>query len=333
VITLTEESRERIETRLADLFEHAINNASETTERAMMQRDHRVGVSDLGHCHEYVRRLIMQEPFTDPRDKMAAWVGSLIGTGFEAAMMLTYPNAGWVAQEEVTVTLPSNLRIPGHPDLYNPHILVDGKTKDGLTVVEREDMRRSNRFQLHLYAHGLIQAGKVDPDGFVVTNAYIDRSGGTARPHVKAEAYDPAVVEEADAWLDDVLYAVRAGEEAEKDPPRDFCARFCEYFTACRLYDTDVSGLLQSPDIVAAAENIEEAQELERRAKKLRRDARAVLDGVSGSTGKHFVRWTNVPGTDTRRGSSRLEVSRIPQKADTDGGEPLLPGGPEHAPE
>lgn len=298
--------------RIADLWVEAIQEATTSTERALQQADFRLGMSDLGHCHEYARRMIKQEPFSDERDKTAAFLGSVIGEGVESALHRKHPD--WLFQQEIVTTLPSGLRIPGHPDVIDPTtpLVADNKTKDGFEVIKKMGHTQQQRFQKHGYAAGCIQAGLVPEEGLMVANVYIDRSGSEIRPYVIAEPYDPGVLEEIDAWIEDVLYAVRNDEESSRDMPRDWCERFCEYFSSCRLYDTDVTGLLEAPDVLSAIEVYEEGKALEKEGKKKKDQAKTVLEGVVGHTPTHTLRWieigaTTIPETH-RAGYARLDL-------------------------
>lgn len=303
---------------LADLIEQAVQEATSTTDRALQQQDFRLGMSDLGHCREYARRMVLQEPFTDERDKTAAFLGTIVGAGYEAALARRHPE--WLFQTEVITNLPSGYAIPGHPDIVDPvgNRVLDLKTKDGLEVVKREGSTEQQRFQKHGYAGGLLQMGMLDPTRPVlVGNVYIDRSGSTPRPYVVLEPFDPGVLEEIDAWLDDVFYAVRNGEEASRDKPRDFCERYCEYFTACRLYDTDVTGLIEDSTSLTAISLYVEGHELETKGKRLKDEAKSALIGVTGHTEEHVVR--TVPVGETfiqgymRKGYDRIDIRKKPK--------------------
>lgn len=304
---------------LALLVNRAIQTASNSTDRSEQQQSYVLGMSDLGHCREYARRMIEQIPFTDERDKTPAFIGSILGGAIEAAIARVDPNSGWVFQDEVITTLPSGVRIMGHPDMYNQHVVGDLKSKDGTEVARKMDPTQQQYFQKHGYGLGLVQAGKCDPDGLMVANIYYDRSGKEPIPYVHVEPWDPDIGHRIDMWLEDVFYAVRTNTEAERDMPRDWCERFCEHYSGCRLFDTDVTGLIQAPDTLAAIALYEEGRDLERDGKRKKEQARdALLDVQSGSTGTHFIRWTDVAPTEvagfTRAGHRKLDVRKITTK-------------------
>lgn len=301
---------------IADLVYHAIQRATQTTDRALQQAEHRIGMSDLGHCREYARRMITQEPFTDERDKTAAFLGTVIGIGTESALAVEHPD--WLFQTEVVTTLPSGLAILGHPDIIDPKAnrLIDLKTKDGLELARREGPTGQQQFQRHGYALGAVQAGLLDPEGLTVANVYIDRSGAETVPHVDVEPWQPDIGEQIDDWLEDVLYAVKTGEQASRDKPRDWCERWCEFYTGCRLGDTDVTGVIEDEHAIAAIDMYLEGMGMERDGKRLKDQAKSALVGVAGSTGSHILRWVDIgpseiPAT-TRRGYSKIDLRKAP---------------------
>jgi len=116
------------------------------------------------------------------------------------------------------------------------------------------------------------------------------------------------------AWIDDVVYAIRHGEEAQREPAREFCERYCTRYTACRSRDTDVRGLLTDPDVLAAVDLYKEAGRLESEAKHMRTEAQIELKGIQGSTGEYTVRWVHVPGGSVayeRQPYQRLSIARV----------------------
>lgn len=273
------------------------------------------------NCREYLRRMLTQQPFSDNEpDSMAAFMGTAFGNLFEAAMSDTQ---GAVTQKGVTVELDVGdirLRLPGHADVVFPKTmehpmadtLIDAKSKNGLQVVSREGPTDQQRFQVTLYAKALIDEGLLT-DECTLMVAYFDRSGSTARPEVFAWKYDPAVVEEAQEWLSDVFYAVEHGEEASKDKPRQWCISYCPFATSCRVYDSDVTGLIEDPEALAAIDVYREALDLEKEARKAKESAKAALQGVAGNTENYQVRWTKVePYTYsvTNKGYEKLSITK-----------------------
>jgi PD-(D/E)XK nuclease superfamily len=311
-----------------------IAEASEATERSLYAAERKIGVSDIGGCREYARRLIVDEPFTDPRDSfMPAFMGTAFGKEFEEAFKRRHPDA----ETQLSITVPLKvevvshdgtqylqLHLPGHPDIVIGNTVIDGKTKDGLDVVrkeaEKEDGLKQNKFQLTLYAHALIEMGKIDKDATLAL-VYYDRSGKEEEPFVVEWKFDEAILDEAQRWLSDVFYAVmyESGDGADtrhlKDKPRTFCQSYCPYFTACRGPETDVEGLLEEPDILAAIEVYDEAKRDAAEAERRKKSAAAALTGISGHTVDGLtLRWIHInesviPST-TRRAHERIDLRR-----------------------
>lgn len=216
------------ETLVAAQIEDLITNAMTNSERSRWAAEHHIGVSDIGHCREYVRRVLTQEEPSQEANGaiMAAFVGTALGDLTERELVKMYPDA--IVQRKVNVSLEVGeyqLNLPGHPDVIRPGEVLDFKSKNGLAVVERT---LQQEFQLVLYGKAAIDAGLVEREGLKLTLAYLDRSGAFGpRPVVHSWLYDEAQVEEAQQWLADVFYAIENEEEASRDKPRSWCEMWC----------------------------------------------------------------------------------------------------------
>lgn len=306
------------ETALADFVFGSIQHFANNTERSMQQGNFKIGVSNLGHCSEFVRRTILQEPFTDTKDYTAAFLGTAVGDYVEQAMLARWPGA--IRQQSISVELDGDqgtYEVGGHPDIVvipGSPAVIDVKTVDGLGKVMRTGPTQQQIFQRHLYALGCWQKklfGDIDPEMIKTANVWIDRSGREHRCHAHMDTFNWSVVRAATMWLDDVVYAVRNGEEAQREPSREFCADWCERFSACRASDTDVHGLLTDPDVLAAVDLHREAAALRKQASKMDTEAKNALHGIQGSTGSHTVRWTTVNGSHVsydRDSYERLDI-------------------------
>jgi hypothetical protein len=309
-----------VQTLLATMTEDAIRRSTNNSDRSRQSMTNVLGVSDVGGCHEYVRRMIMnEEPSQEAtRYDLAAFIGTAIGDHAEEAMIRQFPEEGWVKQAEVVVRLVVRgfeLNIPGHPDLYRRSDLVDFKSKDGLAPIRRTGPTDRERFQRTLYAKALIEAGKMDEDCWL-HNVYIDRSGVQPTPVVFSEKFSWSVVDEAIEWLDSVLYAVQMGEEAERDMPREWCWACCPFAPRCRGEDdSDVTGLIDDPVVIDAVSLYLESGEQMKALEKDKKSAASVLRGVEGRTDSHSVRWITVGATEvpaTKRAAyERLDVRPI----------------------
>jgi hypothetical protein len=286
---------------LADEIYNAVQHQTNNTARSQQQQEFFLGVSNFGHCRNYARLLMLQTPESDKRDKTAAWIGTVLGDAIEKELAILHPD--WLFQQSVTFKIPSGGEVGGHPDIVvpNPQIVGDLKSKAELDSVKRYGQNQQQRFQLHCYAQALIDAGIFDPaKPIYLADIFYDRAakgGQVEQPYVIGEPFDPSVIEQVDEWINDVKYAVIQGEEAQKDMPREWCWSFCEYASICRGQDTDVEGLIEDPEVVAAVDMHTEAAALEKQAKKLKNNAQIILNRIeSGSTGTHQVRWTEVQG-------------------------------------
>lgn len=307
------------EEALADRVYAAIQHASSNSERAQQAAAYQVGVSDIGHCQEYLRRTILQEPHTDVRDFTAAFLGTAVGDHVEKAVAARWP--GMLTQVTVSATFDgpqATFTLPGHVDLIHPEekLVADCKTTAGLDKVRRTGPSQQQLFQRHLYALGAHQAGLFDcPIEEVRTaNIWVDRSGSDHDIFCHSDTFNPDIVKAAAEWLTDVVYAVRHGEEAMREPSREFCERFCSRYSACRARDTDVRGLLTDPEVLAAVDMYREAGDLEKQAHRMRNEAQIALKEVQGSTGEFAVRWVSIPGGPVayeRRGYQRLSIQRL----------------------
>lgn len=307
-------------------FHQAIQNASNNTARSQQQQDFMLGVSNLGHCHNYAALMMKQTPFSDVRDKTAAFFGTVAGAAIEAQLQIDHP--GWLFQEDLFFPLPSGGGIGAHPDIIIPFDaqepekgfyqgIWDGKSKAELETIKKVGPSQQQIYQVHAYAKAAIEAGLLNPDyPIVVGDVFFDRSGKAVVPHAVMHLYTEDVITFIDDWVNDVKYAVVHGEDASRDMPREWCWSYCEYATACRGRDTDVEGLIESPDIIAAVELWAEVKELKAAAKRKEEAFKRTLDGVTGSTGTYNIRWTEVAPIETkasiRSGYKKLSITKVP---------------------
>lgn len=305
---------------LAKRIKEAIQSAATNTARGRQAAEFRVGMSDLGYCSERTRRMLNQEVPQDS-DMFKAWLGTVIGDGVEDAVVAAFPGA--IKQASVSVTLEGDrhtYEVPGHPDLILPDevLVLDGKTSFGLDLPRRTGADQQKQFQRHCYGKGAWLAGyfgEAPLEDVRVGNFWLDRSGRESEVHVQIERYSDEVLAEAARWIDEVVYAYTTGGEAQKEPPREVCAATCGFFGPCRGGDTDVEGLLEGRETIEAVRLYLDGKELEKTGKSYKDQAKAFLDGMSGSTGQHTVRWVNVDEVFiegyTRRGYKRLDIRPV----------------------
>lgn len=337
----------------AESVRAAINNRSNNTERSQQQQNFMLGVSNLGHCKQYAKYMLEQVPFSDERDKTPAFFGSIAGAAIEEQLKLEHP--GWNIQGEGFFRLPSGGGIDGHWDIVIPDsegvsweewqanskaiaeqealrdvgedweyiepVYMQGvwdlKSKDKLAVIKKMGPSRQQIFQIHAYTSAAIDAGLLDPSKpIVIMDVYFDRSGHELVPHGVAHLYNPDVIHFIDEWVNDVIYAVKHQQDAEREMPRDWCWNWCEYATHCRGLDTDVSGLIRDPEKRAAVEAYREGLELVKEGEAKKKAAKPILEGTNGSTGQYNVRYVWVNPSEyqvARKGYFKLTVTPVPK--------------------
>lgn len=331
----------------AQAFYDGIQNASNNTARSKQQQDMFIGISTLGHCKNYAALMMKQTPFSDERDKTAAFFGTVAGDAIEAQLKIDHPH--WMIQvplelplDQITAPIQGEMGVPGTCDVLVPwegsatvdefnasqaedyagkpvyiQGVWDGKSKAELETIRKFGPNRQQIYQLHSYAKGAIKAGLLNPDHpIVIGDVFFDRSGRDVIPHGVFHLYTEDVVTFINQWVDDVLYAVLRGEEAEKEMPRDWCANWCEYYTICRGLDTDVSGLIEDPEVIEAATLYRQYTKEETEAKKKKKALQPKLEGINGSTGTLLVRNTLIDGSEIsfyRKPYTKIEVRDVPK--------------------
>lgn len=306
--------------RMAGMVRRAIDAAMGESDRSKWAESNHLGVSDIGTCHEYVRRMIVGVPWVDQQEDFhSAFVGTAVGEGTERAMKRLYGDAVEI-QRKVVAHLRVRgyeLDLPGTADIVlTENGLLDVKTKDGLGVVRRLGLTVQQVFQLVLYTAALIQEGALEltDDGPMIGCVFIDRSGREPDPFCLGFRYTTELLDEALDWIGDVVYAIENDEVAQKDPPRSWCFACCPYASDCRGGDTDVEGLLMDPEIVEAARVYRDSLDIIKAAEKDKKSAASVLDGVTGSTGEYTVRWIDIgPSqfTVNKQAHKRIDVKPV----------------------
>jgi hypothetical protein len=299
----------------------ALTSFMDNSPRSMQADEGRLGPSDIGFCRQKAALMVKGVEPTDSTPKWAAAVGTAVHNYVEAAIKGMFPDwlLGSIDNLSVTATLPSGAQISGHPDIVIPsaNTVLDIKTVDGFAWVKREGTSQNHKFQRHLYALGCVQAGLFDKTKPVyVGNVYFDRSGKEATPLTIVEELDPMLTDEIDAWVTDVIYAVKNGEDASRDIPAAVCERICSHFTACRgALDTHEGGEpITDSELIAAVDMYTEARTMEKTAKQMKEEASTMLAGVNGSTGDWQVRWVEVQPSRVeafdKQGYARLDIRK-----------------------
>ncbi len=285
--------------------------------RSKQSRDGILGPSDLGFCRQKAVLTTRGVERTDQTNEASARIGTAIHRYLAEAFAAA--NQGWIADsEKVTATFPSGAVISGTPDLIcrNENAIIDVKTVDGFEWVRRNGTSLNHKYQRHAYALGAMQAGLLDwRDTVYVGNMYIDRSGKEPEPFFIIEEFDTSLTDEIDLWIQDVIYAVKNGEDGSRDIPAAVCEKICPFFTTCRGgLPVEEGTVIDSPELIAAVDMYIEARDLEKQAKQMKDEASVILSGTNGSTGRWQVRWVQVPPTTVesfeKRGYTRLDIRK-----------------------
>jgi len=313
-----------IEQQVAALISIGVRNAQENTPRTLQSRAGKLGPSDIGWCRQKATLMIRGVRATDSKPSWAAAVGTAIHEYVGTALAGQFPD--WhvdspaTPNPRVTAVLDRiGVEVSGTPDIIAPDLnaVLDIKTVDGFTMVQRNGPSLNHRMQRHLYAMGAINLGLLDRERPVyVGNVYLDRSGKQADPYVTVEEFDPSLTDEINAWAEDVIYAAQHGEDASRDVAAAVCEKVCEFFTACRGALPARDGEpITDPSLVDAIHAYDEGRKLERRGAQMKRDAAAVLTGINGSDGQFQVRWVTIAGSEVpgyyRAESTRIDVRKV----------------------
>lgn len=300
----------------------AIKAYMDNSDRSIQASEGRLGPSDIGFCRQKAALMTKGVEATDSSPKWAAAVGTAIHNYTEAAIKEMFPNwiLGSIDNLKVTAILPSGAEISGHPDIVIPeeNTVLDIKTVDGFAWINRNGTSQQHKYQRHLYAMGCIEANIFDRSKPVkVGNVYFDRSGKEQKPLVIIEDMDYTLTNEIDAWVEDVVYAVKNNEDASRDVPAAVCEKICSHFTACRgeLEIFEGGDIITDTETLTAIEMYVEAREIAKQAEQQKKEASARLYGINGSNGSHQVRWVEVAPTIVnsfqKDGYMRLDVRKV----------------------
>lgn len=298
----------------ADIRDYGINSP-----RSQQSRDGILGPSDLGFCRQKAVLTTRGVPDSDEQSIAAAQIGTAVHEYVAKAFKARHPD--WIIDDhKVTATFPSGAAIAGTPDIIAPewNAIIDVKTVDGFAWVKREGTSQNHKYQRHAYALGAVQEGLLDDSRTVyVGNLYIDRSGKESEPYFVIEEFDPTLTDEIDSWIQDVIYAVKNGEDGQRDIPAAVCERICSKFTACRgeLETHEGGEFIEDPALISAIGMYVEARDLSKQADQMKKEAQSRLLGVNGRTSDYQVRWVDVAPTTVESfekvGYSRMDVRKV----------------------
>ena len=307
--------------KIQSLIAGALKDYMDGSSRSKQSADGILGPSDIGFCRNKAALMTKGVAATDSPPKWAAAVGTALHNYIEAAIKEAHPDwlVGSIDGIRVTASLPSGSEISGHPDIVVPsaNAVLDIKTVDGFQWVKREGTSLQHKYQRHLYALGLIQAGILnDSQPVLVGNIYFDRSGKEPEPLVLVDEMDPTLTPEIDSWVQDVIYAVTHNEDASRDVAAAVCERICSHYTACRGgLETYESEFIDNPELLSAVDMYVQGRDMKKEGEAMQKAAQAILDGVNGSTGTYQVRWVDVQPTTVesfeKSGYRRMDIRKV----------------------
>jgi hypothetical protein len=290
----------------------ALEMLDSSRDRTVLSKSHHLGVSDVGGCPQYAVLMIRQTEFTDAPDSTKAQIGTALHRLYEDARRNLDPDL--LVGHTVKIRLSNGVELEGHPDVtdLDEGSVTDDKTSDGLGLVRRNGPTRQQVIQVHLYALGEIQAGRLTPE-CIVRLVFWDRSGREPEPYVWQQQFDPEVITEATEWLDDVLYAVKNGEDAQRTPPLDWCRVACPFYSACRLPALpEVEDFITDEPTMQAIDTYVEGKRLSKQADSMVRSSKEALEGIAGVTTTGYrVRWVSIPQSGDRFAYRRIDVRKV----------------------
>lgn len=257
-------------------FRTAIDVYEATAARSMQSE---LGVSSVGLCHAQAVWIETGVTPTDAPEGRQAFVGSAIHDRVALAMALY--DSTVLLEPELIFEMPSGIVLVGHPDEIDaaePSV-TDVKTvstPDEIAAVRRNGASEQQRYQRHLYYYGAMQMGLVPSEG-TVRNVWMDRSGQLVAPYVEQEPFSMHVVRRADEWLRSVSYAIEHGEEPQREKHRDWCSRFCPFFSHCRSGTDQPDLFVTDPEIVQAARNALDGRAMKKQGEALEGAGKRVL--------------------------------------------------------
>jgi hypothetical protein len=290
----------------------ALDTFDNASPRSQQARNGVLGPSDIGFCRQKAVLVTRGVPPTDAVSHWAAAVGTAVHNYLEAALKTSHPDwyMGSIDHLRVTAVLPSGAEISGHPDIVIPdkNMVLDIKTVNGFEWTKRNGPSTAHKYQRHLYAMGLVRDKVLtDTQDLYVGNIYFDRSGKHTDPLIFIEKFSNDLTAEIDTWVQDVVYAVKNGEDSARDIPAAVCEQICEFFTACRggLETYDEQEVITDKYLLDSIDMYVEGRDLERQGKQMKSEANEKLTGINGTSKDYQVRWVQVGS------SERLDVRKV----------------------
>lgn len=201
-----------------DILVKALISADDSRSRSQQTA---IGVSQLGGCRRQVWFQLNNQPKTNAGLRLASIMGTSIHTAIEASLT----DSGMLLEHRV--------EIDGYPpatiDCFDP---ATGTVTDFKTTTKknlRYFPKQQQKWQVSVYGYLMALSGY---EVNTVKLIAIPRDGTEQDIVEWSEPYDPAVAEEALAWLKDVE---SMPFEPQPEMSGKFCSDYCNYYgSACR---------------------------------------------------------------------------------------------------
>ena len=200
----------------------ALNEADNGKERSTQVE---LGASSVGGCRTQAWHILNQTPKTNHEtEKLSAIIGTAVHTAiFEALKSHDIFGDDYLLEEGF-----SDEFFKGHCDFYSrqTQTVYDWKTVTMAKLAKGGLPTKQQKMQVNIYASLISQQYPVKRVGLV----FIPRDGKMSDIVAWEDDYNPALVEEARAWVAEV-------KAMETPPPpersaRFFCAAYCNFYDA-----------------------------------------------------------------------------------------------------
>lgn len=273
----------------ADWLLSAVEEESASRPRTLQKT---LGPSSVGGCREFIRATVAGDPGIPerPRGIDAAWVGTVGGDALEEIFAR---RLGAKVQVPFRVTLPrTGLVVVGSGDavFVDKNMVIDLKSKDGFTEVEKDGASLENLVQLSVYILAGVQMGLLT-EGAEGRLVYWDRRGVDKVLKALVLTYDAALrfIDIAETRLLEVQDVIERGSPEEaRWGLRDKSPSLCHYtqcpFRAACWGDSEhrPTGAIEGEDEIALVTAYIRARAEEKGATAWKASAKEDLRPIAG---------------------------------------------------
>lgn len=286
-----------------------------------------IGMSEVGGCQ---RRAGYRLAGTPPTNRGSS-VQAVMGTAIHAAVEQVFhemQEAGLIPAEDRVEFEVRFAGVLGHLDRYEARTF---RIKDTKTTSDRWLQRikvhgasEQHLWQTHLYAAAAMQAGLKVRE---IVIDYLARDSGA--DHQVVVPFSTKHVRDAMAWLENIRTTPLDMLNRDYEPTSSFCGN-CPFFATCwdgAVPNRDLRSVLlvEDPDKARWAQQLWDAREAIKAAKKLEEEAKGALDALRPITDKgvsdlidvgfgHFLQWTVTTPERLDTTAVRAEYARVGAK-------------------